>query len=70
MKKTMKKALLLLLALALCASVLAGCGGGKTPATPEEVKGETYDAGEFTVLVPDGWKEFPVSDTLDEYDGD
>ena len=70
MKKTMKKALLLLLALALCASVLAGCGGDKTPATPEEVKGETYDAGEFTVLVPDGWKEFPVSDTLDEYDGD
>lgn len=69
MKKTMKKALLLLLTLALCASVLAGCGG-KTPETPEEVKGETYDAGDFTVLVPDGWKEFPVSDMFDEYDGD
>ncbi len=69
MKKTMKKAMLLLLALALCTVALAGCGK-ETPKTPEEVKGEVYDAGNVSALVPDGWKAFPVSDMFDDYDGD
>lgn len=27
-----------------------------------EVKGETYSTGNFSALVPEGWKAFPVSD--------
>ena len=30
--------------------------------TPAEIKGETADAGNFTVLVPEGWKSFTVID--------
>ena len=69
----MKKliALLLALSMVLC---FAACGGNenneqkndgqnagnKEPAA--EFTGETYDAGNVSVLVPDGWKAFPVSD--------
>ena len=56
----------------LIAALLAGCSGGKTPApaTPDEVKGETFDAGQVSALVPEGWKAFPSPDLFDEYDGD
>lgn len=64
----MKKliALLLALTMALC---LVACGedegapaadGGA--AAPVEVKGETYDAGNVKVLIPEGWKAYPVMD--------
>lgn len=69
----MKKIIAILLALVLCFS-LAACGGDgdKTSGdtTPDEVKGETYDAGNVSALVPQGWKAFPVSDLFEEYDGD
>lgn len=62
----MKKlfALLLALTMLLC---LAACGGGeKTPADPSQVTGETYNAGKVSVLVPNGWKAFPVTDMWSE----
>lgn len=64
----MKKliALLLTLAMVLC---LAACGGGEKISdggsagkTPDKITGETYDAGNVSALVPDGWKAFPVTD--------
>ncbi|MBQ4258215.1 MAG: hypothetical protein II713_04360 [Clostridia bacterium] len=64
----MKKIIAVLLALALVFA-LAACGE-EAPKTPEDVKGETVDAGKFTVLVPNGWKSFTSSDLFDEYEGD
>ena len=64
----MKKLFAIVLALVLVFA-LAACGE-EAPKTPEEVKGETVDAGKFTVLVPNGWKSFTSSDLFDEYDGD
>lgn len=66
----MKKLIALLLALAmpLC---FAACGdegsseGGDSGA-PAEITGTTTDAGNFTVLVPEGWKAFPVVDIWSE----
>lgn len=62
----------LLVAAVLTAAMLVGCSGGKpaTPSSPEEVKGETFDAGQISVLVPEGWKAFPAADLLDQYEGD
>lgn len=72
MKKNVKKVMALLLALVLCTAMLAGCGGdkGEAPKTVDEVKGETYDTGNISALVPNGWKAFPVSDLFDSYDGE
>lgn len=72
MKNNLKKVVALLLAFVLCTAMLTACGGKKedAPKTPEEVKGTTFDAGEFSVLVPDGWLAFPVSDMFDDYEGE
>lgn len=64
----MKKLLSMMLALVMVFAVIA-CTP-KAPETPEEVTGETYDTGEFTALVPEGWMAFPSSDMWDEYEGD
>ena len=71
----MKKRFAVLLA-AVLALGLAACGGkgGDTAASAasEEtgVKGEMYDTGKFSVLVPEGWKAFPVSDVFSEEEDD
>lgn len=67
----MKKLFVMLLALALLVC-LAACGakekeGEKAPEstaakTPDEITGEIYNAGNVSVLVPTGWKAFPVAD--------
>lgn len=73
----MKKLIALLLTLAMMVC-FAACGGEEkpaegdknttqnTPGTVEEIDGETYDAGNVSVQVPDGWKAFPVSDMWSE----
>lgn len=74
----MKKLIALLLALTMvvCFAACGGEEGGTNAPDnggsnvsdnnetnkPAEVSGETYDAGNVSVLVPDGWKAFPVSD--------
>jgi len=76
----MKKALILILALALCLSVFAGCSGAPdAPATNEpassgddssgEITGEYFDAGEVKALVPKDWKAFPMADVFAEEEG-
>lgn len=61
----MKKVVALLLALVMMLCLVA-CGGDEkkpeAPASPAEVKGETYDTGAFTALIPEGWLAVPVSD--------
>ena len=66
----MKKIFVLMLVLVMMLSLVA-CGGDKEPATdaPDNggtstaVTGKTYDTGNFTVLIPDGWMENHVTDT-------
>lgn len=70
----MKKWIAILLTLTLLTGLLAACGQEEAPApqgtaAPTEndqpapqVKGETFDVGNYTVLVPEGWKAFPVKD--------
>ncbi len=73
----MKKLIALLLVLTLIFT-LAACGGEKEddkktedPKTSEdggkkEVSGKTFNVGNFTVLVPEGWMEIPVEDMWSE----
>lgn len=60
--------------LALSLVLIMGLGfaacGEKPPASADEVKGEIYDTGVFTVMVPEGWLAVPGSDLFDEYEGD
>jgi len=70
----MKKITALLLALLLSISVFTACGGDEKPADSKGDAGvdtstpaaqdSTYDVGEFTVTVPDGWLAVPVKDTF------
>lgn len=67
----MKKLITLLLALSMLFCLIAcGDNGGenseKTNNTLEQITGETYDAGNVSVLVPDGWKAFAVADIWSE----
>ncbi len=70
----MKKFWITLLALALAALTLCGCsgggkdGGGNAAQEPAQVTGETYDGGNLTVLVPEGWMAFNGVDFFDEYE--
>ncbi|MBE6985129.1 MAG: hypothetical protein E7434_05915 [Ruminococcaceae bacterium] len=70
----MKKFLALILALTMVFALVA-CGEKEpeatdTPATDApadnggaaDISGETYNAGNFTALVPDGWMAIPVTD--------
>ena len=81
----MKKWIAWLLVLLLAVSLLAGCGkkepslqdslqqaaDSQNEEMPEENKpgGELYDAGNVTVLVPEGWKAFPEADVFAEEEG-
>ena len=68
----MKKILALILALAMLFT-LAACGGeeeettakadgGKNDGGKTEITGETYNAGNFSALVPNGWMAIPVTE--------
>lgn len=67
----MKKTISLMLALLMILSMAAcgGGGGGKTSDEPETVKGEIYNAGILSALVPNGWKAFGVVDQWAEKEG-
>jgi hypothetical protein len=66
----MKRMLALMMAMVLCVSMLAACGGSEKKAgdaagetaQEEEIKGEVFDAGNVSAFVPEGWAAFPVAD--------
>lgn len=71
----MKKIIAVLL-VTLTVFGLAACGGNspKTPNTKGDggngaaVQGETVNAGDFEVLVPEGWMKYPQTDIFSEDD--
>ena len=68
----MKKLVTITLALLMTLSLVA-CGntgtGGQPASEPAAVKGETYDAGNVSALVPDGWKAFGIQDMWADEEG-
>ncbi len=63
----MKKIIIFMLTAILFTVMLAGCSGA--PATdPADVKGETFDGGNISALVPDGWMGFHGTDYFDEHE--
>ena len=72
----MKKVFVLMLALMICLTFLAGCGSKEPAATDSqdtnaqaaqtEISGDVFDAGEVSALVPAGWKAFAVPDVFSE----
>lgn len=74
--KSMKRMIAFIVAMILCMSMLAACGGSNKDAASndgeaaqEEIKGEVFDAGNVSALVPKGWAAFPVSDIWSDEEG-
>ena len=64
----MKKLIALLLTAVSLTVILAGCSKGSAPTKPEDVKGETFEGGNISALVPEGWMAFHGTDYFDEYE--
>ena len=60
----MKKNIVFILAVVLLIAMLAGC----SEANPASIKGETFDGGNISALVPDGWMGFHGVDYFEEYE--
>lgn len=60
-------ALTMLLALAACGGSGGGTTSGGGDSTKPEVKGETTEVGDFSVLVPEGWLGHAFSNTTNSY---
>ena len=54
----MKKNIVSILVAVLLTAILAGCSGGPAATDPADIKGETFDGGNVSALVPDGWMGF------------
>ncbi|MDO4563442.1 MAG: membrane lipoprotein lipid attachment site-containing protein [Clostridia bacterium] len=64
----MKKIISLLLVAIVAVAMLAGCSGGAKPTDPADVKGETFDGGNVSALVPEGWMAFHGTDYFNDYE--
>ena len=64
----MKKNIVSILVAVLLTAILAGCSGGPAATDPADIKGETFDGGNVSALVPDGWMGFHGMDYFDEYE--
>lgn len=64
----MKKIISLLLVAIVAVAMLAGCSGGAKPTDPADVKGETFEGGNVSALVPDGWMGFHGADYFGDYE--
>lgn len=66
----MKKILALMLVIIMSLTLFAGCGGnddkGNNNGDDGKINGETYNAGNVSAFVPEGWKAFPVPDVFAE----
>ena len=64
----MKKNIVSILVAVLLTAILAGCSGGPAATDPADIKGETFEGGNISALVPDGWMGFHGVDFFDEYE--
>ena len=64
----MKKNIVSILVAVLFTAILVGCSGGSSATDPADIKGETFDGGNVSALVPDGWMGFHGTDYFDEYE--
>lgn len=65
----MKKLLVFTVAIMLVMAVFAGCSGGAgTSGDPADIKGEIFEGGEVSALVPEGWIGFHGADYWEEYE--
>lgn len=76
----MKKMNMFLFTVVLLTAILAGCSGGSSGGSsgsssggssatdPANITGETFDGGNVSALVPDGWMGFHGTDYFDEYE--
>ena len=64
----MKKNIVSILIAVLLTAILVGCSGAPAPADPEDITGETFDGGNISALVPDGWMGFHGVDYFEEYE--
>lgn len=64
----MKKNIVSILVAVLLTAILAGCSGGSSVTDPADITGETFDGGNVSALVPDGWMGFHGTDYFDEYE--
>ena len=64
----MKKNIVFLFTTVLLVAILVGCSGGSSATDPADIKGETFDGGNVSALVPDGWMGFHGVDFFDEYE--
>ena len=60
----MKKVLALMLVVIMSLTLFVGCGGDDNNPDDGTIKGETYNAGNVSAFVPNGWKAFPVTDAF------
>lgn len=64
----MKKNVVFMLAAVLLIAILAGCSGAPGATDSGDVAGETFDGGNISALVPDGWMGFHGADYFEEYE--
>ena len=60
----MKKILVLMLVIIMSLTLFVGCGDDSGNNGGGTIEGETYNAGNVSALVPEGWKAFPVPDVF------
>lgn len=65
----MKKILVLMLVFVMSLTLFVGCGEDSKKENDNngdngKINGETYDAGNVSAFVPEGWKAFPVPDVF------
>lgn len=64
----MKKNIVFMLAAVLLTAMFAGCSGAPGETDSENITGETFDGGNISALVPDGWMGFHGVDFFEEYE--
>ena len=64
----MKKNIVFILVTVLLTAMLAGCSGTPAATDPADITGETFDGGNISALVPEGWMGFHGTDYFEEYE--
>lgn len=64
----MKKNIVFMLVSVLLTAILVGCSSTPAGTDPGDITGETFDGGNISALVPDGWMGFHGTDYFEGYE--